>query len=225
MFQHLESCRPTPTRRLLGSLRPCHRVWAHCSPNQPSTFVPTLRELASNHQHQHLESCESTFLPILKLECLQRRARRQRRASVADWLLPRKGSRVRAERRGEAEGSGKRSCPNLGSHAASAAAAGPRSAAAARLAPSRAVSRATAAPPISAREARHVRPTAAWAADATPPPSRRSQAGLPMRRAACVLTSRPAETREVYTPAHRKRRTLAGPSTEARSSLLARRSR
>ena len=33
--------------------------------NQSSTFVPTLRELATNHQHQHLESCESTFLVIL----------------------------------------------------------------------------------------------------------------------------------------------------------------
>ena len=33
--------------------------------NQPSTFVPTLRELAANHQHQLLESCESTISHIL----------------------------------------------------------------------------------------------------------------------------------------------------------------
>ena len=30
--------------------------------NQPSTIVPTLRELATNHQHQHLESCKSTLV-------------------------------------------------------------------------------------------------------------------------------------------------------------------
>ena len=33
--------------------------------NQPSTNVPTLRELAANHQHQLLESCESTISHIL----------------------------------------------------------------------------------------------------------------------------------------------------------------
>ena len=33
--------------------------------NQSSTIVPILRELASNHQHQYLESCESIFSQFL----------------------------------------------------------------------------------------------------------------------------------------------------------------
>ena len=47
---------------LLASLDPPPKPLAT---NQPSTNVPTLRELAANHQHQLLESCESTFLPSL----------------------------------------------------------------------------------------------------------------------------------------------------------------
>ena len=49
--------------------------------NQSSTIVPILRVLASNHQHQYLESCESTILQSLST----RRSNEGARVSAC-WL-------------------------------------------------------------------------------------------------------------------------------------------